>query len=212
MSAVAATKGANQISPANERVYRQSNLLGDWKGTWSKNHQTIELKVVNIKGNTAQVEYTHNGHTERGAATVNGNTITYGNITIGTRDGKMAAIEFTFGNAKMNGVLAKSAAAADQDKLVGTWIGTSSTTGQTASVRVLSISGRDAQVRYTVNGYTQQGVGTVYKNTVMVGKVQISSDDGLNGTVIFPVGRQTLSVSVKKYTPPSSSSSVNKLA
>jgi hypothetical protein len=74
MSAIAATRGANQISPANERVYHQSNLLGDWKGTWSKNHQTIELKVVNIKGNTAQVEYTHNGHTERGAATVNGST------------------------------------------------------------------------------------------------------------------------------------------
>ncbi len=212
MTTVAATKGANQISPANERVYRQSNLLGDWRGTWSKNHQAVGFKVVNIKGNTAQVEYTHNGHTERGAATVNGGTITYGNVTIATRNGNVGVIEFRFGGAKMSGVLAKVAAAPDQDKLVGTWIGTSATTGQTTSVQVLSISGRDAQVKYTVNGYTQQGVGTVYKNAVMVGKVQVSSDDGLHGTVIFPAGRQTLSMPVKKYTPPSSSSSVNKLA
>jgi hypothetical protein len=212
MSAVAATRSANQISPADERVYRQSNLLGDWKGTWSKNHQTIGFKVVSIKGNAAQVEYTHNGHTERGIGVVNGGTITYGSIMVGTRDGQVAGIEFTFGNAKMSGVLAKSTAPVEQDKLVGAWIGTSPDTGQTTSVQILAIKGRDAQVRYTVNGYTQQGIGTVYKNTVMIGKVQVTSDDGVNGTVIFPVGRQTLSVDVEKFTPPSSSSSVNKLA
>ena len=212
MSTIAATQSTNQISPANERVYHQSNLLGDWKGSWTKTHQPVELKVVNIRGNTAQVEYTHDGHTERGVATVNGNTITYGNVTIGTRDGKKAAMEFSLGTATMSAILDKAAAPADQNKLVGTWIGSSAATGQTATFQVLSINGRDAQVKYTVNGHSAQGVGDVYKNTVTFGKVQVSSDDGVTGKVIFAVGRNTFSQSVTKYTPKSGTSSVNKLA
>jgi hypothetical protein len=211
MSTIAATQGASQISPAIERVYHQSNLLGDWKGSWTNSHQPVELKVVSIKGNTAQVEYTHNGHTERGVGTVNGSMITFGNVTIGTRDGKKAALEFSFGTAKMSAILAKAAVPADQNKLVGNWIGSSATTGQTATFQVLSISGRNAQVRYTVNGHSAQGVGDVYKNTVTFGKVQVTSNNGLTGTVIFPVGRNTLSLSVTKYTPNGSASSVNKL-
>jgi hypothetical protein len=210
MTAITSSQGGNQISPANERLYHQSNLVGDWKGLWSKNHQPVEFKVVNIRGNTAQVEYTHNGHTERGTASVNGGTIAYGNVTIGTRDGKTAAIEFSFGTAKMTGVLAKAAAPADQNKLVGTWTGASATTG--ASVQVLSINGRDAQVKSTINGVSQQGIGTVYKNTVMLGKSQFSSNDGVNGTVTYQVGHQTLSLAVRRYTPPSTSTSLNKLA
>jgi hypothetical protein len=212
MTAITSSQGGNQISPANERLYHQSNLVGDWKGLWSKNHQPVEFKVVNIRGNTAQVEYTHNGHTERGTASVNGGTIAYGNVTIGTRDGKTAAIEFSFGTAKMTGVLAKAAAPADQNKLVGTWTGASATTGASASVRVLAINGRDAQVASTINGVSQQGTGTVYKNTVMLGKSQFSSNDGVNGTVTYQVGHQTLSLAVRRYTPPSTSTSLNKLA
>ena len=211
MSAIAATQSANQISPANERVYHQSNLVGDWKGSWTTNHQPVELKVISIKADTAQVEYTHNGHTERGTGTVNGSTITFGNVTIGTRDGKKAALEFSLGTAKMSAILSKAAAPVDQNKLVGNWIGSSATT--TATFQVLSISGRNAQVKYSVNGHSAQGVGDVYKNTVTLGKVQVTSNDGSTGKVIFPVGRNTLSVSVAKYVPKSSASSslVNKL-
>ena len=212
MSAIASTQSANQISPINERLYHQSNLVGDWKGLWAKNHQPVELKVVNIRGNTAQVEYTHNGHTERGAGSVNGATVTYGNVTLGTRDGKNAGIEFSFGTAKMTAVLAKVAAPADQNKLVGTFIGTSATTGASATVQVLAINGRDAQIKATINGVSQQGIGTVFKNAVMFGKSLFSSDDGVHGTVTFQVGRQTLSLAVSRYTPPSTSTSVNKLA
>jgi hypothetical protein len=209
MSAIAATQSANQISPANERVYHQSNLLGDWKGSWTTNHQPVEFKVVNIKAGTAQVEYTHNGHTERGTATVNGATITFGDVTIGTRDGKNAALEFSVGTAKMSAVLTKAAAPADQNKLVGNWIGSSAT--MSATFQVLSINGRDAQVKYSVNGQSAQGVGDVYKNTVTFGKVQVTSNDGVTGKIIYPVGRNTLSLSVSKYTPKTSTSSVNKL-
>ena len=92
------------------------------------------------------------------------------------------------------------APATDQSPLIGSW-GGSNSDGQGASVQVLSISGRDAQVVYTVNGYTQQGVGTVYGNTVMFGNAQISSADGSNGTMVFPVGRQAVSVDVTKYPP-----------
>jgi hypothetical protein len=212
MTAIAATQSANQISPVDERVYHQSNLVGDWKGLWAKNHQPVEFKVVSIQGTTAQVEYTHNGHTERGTGTVAGATVTYGDVTIGTRDGKNAGIEFSVGTAKMTGVLAKVAAPPDQNKLVGTWIGNSPTTGASATVRILSINGRDAQIKATINGVSQQGIGTVYKNTVMFGKSQFSSDNGVNGTVTFQVGHQTLSLAVSRYTPPSTSTSVNKLA
>jgi hypothetical protein len=78
-----------------------------------------------------------------------------------------------------------------------------------------SRSVRDAQVQYTVNGRTVTGVGDVYKNTVTLGSVQVSSDDGVHGRVTFPVGHGTLTVNASKFTPPSGNSagsSVNKLA
>ncbi len=215
MTTIGSTQAANQISPVNERLYHQSYLLGDWKGSWTKNHQPVEFKVVSIQGSSAQVEYTHNGHTERGTATVNGGTITYGNVTIGTRNGQKAALEFSFGTTKMTAILSKTAAPVDQNKLVGTWIGTSVKTLQTATFKVLSISGRNAQVQYTVNGHTVQGIGDLYKNVITLGKVQISSNDGVHGTVTFPVGHSTLTVDVTKFTPGTSGtsgSSVNKVA
>jgi len=205
-------QSSSQISPANERVYHQSYLLGDWKGTWTNSSQPVEFKVVNIRGDKAQVEYTHNGRTERGLGDVNGGTITFGNVTIGTRNGTKAALEFSVGTAKSSAILDKQTPVTDQSNLVGSWSGYSRDNGQSASFQVLSVNGRDAQVRYTVNGLTHQGIGTVYKNTVMFDKAQISSDDGKNGNVVFQVGHQTFSVPVTKYQPPSTSSSVNKLA
>jgi hypothetical protein len=199
VSTISSIPAGSQISPATERVYHQSNLVGDWKGSFSKTNQPIELKVVNIKGDTAQVEYTHNGYTERGNATVNGASITYGAVTIATRDGKKAAVEFAFGTAKQTAVLSKTAAAADQNPLVGNWIG--STDSQTAAFQVLSISGRDAQVRYSIDGQSATGVGDVTKNSVNFGKVAFASKDGLNGTVTFPVGNKTFTLAVKKFTP-----------
>jgi hypothetical protein len=205
----------SQISPATERVYHQSNLLGDWKGTSTRDHQPIEFKVINIRGSKAQVEYTHNGHTERGLADVDGATITFGNVTIGTRNGQKAALEFSASGAKWSAILDKQApSTADQNKLVGSWTGYSSENGHSASFTVLSINGRDAQVRYTVNGFTHQGTGTVYKNTVMFNGAQISSDDGNSGQVVFRDRNQSLSVPVTKLktSSASSTSTVNKLA
>jgi hypothetical protein len=208
MTSVGATQTPpSQISPANERVYHQSNLLGDWKGSFSKNHQPIEVKVVSINGQSAQVEYTHNGHTDRGTGTVDGSTVSFGNITIGTRNGTNAALEFSFGTAKMTATLTKTATPADQNKLIGDWIGSSAT--QSATFKVASINGRDAQVQYTVGGQTGTGVGDLYKNTVTLGRVQVSSADGVQGTMTFPVGHSTLTLHVTKFTPNATSSSAN---
>jgi hypothetical protein len=107
MVAVTSIPAGSQISPGTERVYHQTRLLGDWKGTWSKDNRPVEFKVLNIKGSTAQVEYTHGGQTERGTATVNGSTITFGNVTIGTRDGSKAALEFSYGTTKNTAILDK---------------------------------------------------------------------------------------------------------
>jgi hypothetical protein len=90
VSSVATT---SRITPLNEKLYHQSNLLGDWKGSFKKTNGAIEFKVLSINGNTAQVAYTHNGQTERGIATVSQNSITFGNVTIATRDGNQAAFE-----------------------------------------------------------------------------------------------------------------------
>ena len=167
---------SSQISPVDERIYHQSNLLGDWRGAWTKSNQPVEFKVINIRGTTAQVEYTHNGHTERGIADVSGATITFGDVTIGTKNGQVAALEFSVGTAKSTAILQKQAADADQNKLVGSWSGFSSANGQSAFFQVVSVDGRDAQVTYTANGTTQKGTGTAYKNTVMFGKAQITSN------------------------------------
>jgi len=113
MTSIGSSQPANQISPVNERIYHQSNLLGDWKGTWTKNHQPLEFKVVGIHGDTAQIEYTHDGHTERGTGTVSAATITFGNVTIGTRDGTTAGLEFSLGTAKSTAILTKTAAPVD---------------------------------------------------------------------------------------------------
>jgi hypothetical protein len=210
MTAISST--TSQISPATERVYHQSNLLGDWKGTWANTNRPVEFKVVNIRGSKAQVEYTHDGHTERGLADVSGATITFGNVTIGTRNGSVAAFEFSVAGAKKTATLNKQAATADQNKLVGTWNGFSTTNGNSASFTVKSVDGRDAVVSYTVNGVTHQGTGTVYKNTVMFGKAQVTSDDGKSGTVVLQAGNRSFAVPVTKYVPPTTSSAVNKLA
>jgi hypothetical protein len=202
----------SQISPATERVYHQSNLLGDWKGTWKNSNSPVEFKVVNIRGNKAQVEYTHDGHTERGLADVNGATITFGNVTIGTRNGSVAAFEFSVSGATKTAILNKQAATADQNKLVGTWNGFSTSNGKSASFTVKSVDGRDAVVSWTVDGVAHAGTGTVYKNTVMFGKAQVTSDDGKTGTVVLQVGSHSYAIPVTKYVPPTTSTAVNKLA
>ena len=215
MTAITTIPKGSQISPASERVYHQSNLIGDWKGSWQKNGRPVEVKVVNIRGSTAQIEYTHDGHTERGIGSVDGATITYGNITIGTKNGSVAALEFSSGTSKMTAVLNKQSSTADQSKLVGSWSGTGS--GQSAFFQVVSVDGKDAQVRFTANGAAIQSGDaiTVGQNTVMFGsKAQFTTTDGLHGHVVFSVGHKTYSVPVTKNKTPTStsSSSVNKLA
>lgn len=206
----------NQISPVNERIYHQSNLVGDWKGTWKNTNRPVEFKVVNIRGTQAQVEYTHDGHTERGIASVDGATITYGDVTIGTKNGQTGALEFSVGTAKLTAVLNKQAAPTDQSKLVGSWSGFSRNNGQSAFFQVVSVDGKDAQVRFTANGSAiQSGEGIVSGNAVMFGsKATFTSSDGQNGNVIFKVGHSTYAVPVTKNKPTtsSSSSSVNTLA
>jgi hypothetical protein len=218
VSAINIPKGS-QISPAVERVYHQTNLIGDWKGTWKNSASPVEFKVVNIKGPQAEVEYTHDGHTERGIASVDGATITYGNVTIGTKNGSVAVLEFSAGTATKTAVLNKDTSGTDQNKLVGTWSGFNKDNRQSAFFQVISVDGRDAQVRFTANGGTiQTGDGIVSGNAVMFGsKAQFSSTDGQNGTIIFKSGLKTYSVPVTKTKTPAattttSTNAVNKLA
>ena len=49
VSAINIPKGS-QISPATERVYHQTNLIGDWKGTWKDSGRQLEFKVARGKG------------------------------------------------------------------------------------------------------------------------------------------------------------------
>lgn len=203
MSTVAST---SQISPANERAWHQSNLLGDWKGNIKQNHAPVEFNVISINGSTAQVEYTHNGRTERGQATVSQNSITFGNVTIATRNGSQAAFEFGYqptGQLATTGtqtaILSKDTSTANANPLVGSWTGATAT--ESAAFQVTSISGRNAQVKYDIGGVSGQGVGDVVGNAVLLGKIQFSLTDGVNGKVTFQSGKQTIALPVKKFTP-----------
>ncbi|QPF89946.1 hypothetical protein [Bradyrhizobium commune] len=206
------TQSTSQISPANERVYHQSAMLGEWKGNWAGNNQAVGFKVVNIRGTRAQVEYTHNGHTERGFGQVNGATITFGSVTVGTKDGKNLVLLFSAGGGKQTATLAKQAPPASDSRLMGSWGGYSSDNGKSASFRVLSVNGNEAQVSVTTDGITRQGTGIVYKNVIMFGQAQIATDDGQNGKIIYQVGMKSFLVPVTKYPPADSSSSVDQTA
>ncbi len=203
----------SQISPANERLYHQSALVGDWKGNWVGNNQPVGFKVVNIRGNRAQVEYTHNGHTERGFAQVNGTLINFGGVTVGTKDGKNMVLLFSVGNVgRQTANLEKQAPPASDSNLMGSWGGYSPDNGKSASFKVLSVDGNEAQVSVTTDGITRQGTGLVYKNVIMFGQSQIATDDGKNGTIIYQVGTKSFTVPVTKYPPADGSSSVDRVA
>ncbi|MGJ4941178.1 hypothetical protein ACQR1W_11455 [Bradyrhizobium sp. HKCCYLS1011] len=194
-------QSTSQISPAMERVYHQSNLLGEWKGSWTANNQAVSFKVVNIRGAQATIEYTHNGRTERGIGKVNGATIDFGNVTLGTKNGKTAVLLFSAGGGKATATLEKQAPAGEQSNLTGSWAGYSADNGKSASFRVLSVSGNEAQVSVTTDGITRQGTGIVYKNVIMFGQSQISTDDGKNGNVIYQFGNKSYMVPVTKLPP-----------
>jgi hypothetical protein len=195
----------SQISPANERAWHQSNLLGDWKGTTKQNHAPVEFKVISINGSTAQVEYTHNGRTERGTATVDKDSITFGNVTIATRNGSQAAFEFGYQpsgqlatTGKQTAVLDKTAdPTADTNPLQGSWTGATASTS--ASFQVVSVNGRDAQVKYNIAGTSETGVGDIVGNSVLLGKIQFTNIDGKNGKVTFQSGHQTIQLAVQKF-------------
>lgn len=206
------SSSTNQISPANERMYHLSNLVGDWKGNWAGNNQAVGFKVVNIRGARAQIEYTHNGHTERGFGEVNGAIITYGNVTVGTKDGKNLALVFSAGGGQATATLQKQAPPGSDNNLMGSWGGYSADNGKSASFRVVAIDGKEATVSVTTDGITRQGTGYVYKNVIMFGQSQIATDDGKNGKIIYQVGSKSFMVPVTKYPPADSSSSVDKTA
>ena len=206
------TSSTSQISPANERVYHQSSLVGDWKGNWAGNNQAVGFKVVNIRGARAQIEYTHNGHTERGFGQVSGALITFGTITVGTKDGKSLVLLFSSGVGKQSATLQKQAPAGSDSILMGSWGGYSADIGKSASFRVLAINGKEATVSVTTDGITRQGTGYVYRNVIMFGQSQISTDNGQNGKIIYQVGSKSFTVPVTKYPPADSSSSVDRTA
>jgi hypothetical protein len=216
MTTISSSTSANVIAPDVERVYHQSNLVGDWKGVWTNNHSQIEFKVLNIRGPDAQVEYTHNGRTERGTGQVDGDTVTFNNVTIATRNGQTAALEFAANGAKQTAVLAKVPAAGDQSQqLVGTWSGFSRTNGQSVTFQVVSVNGHDAQVKLAANNSPLvTGAATVSKNSVMLaGKGQFTMGaDGQSGNVMLQIGSKSYAIPVARAKPTTSSSSVNKLA
>lgn len=207
MSTISAT-GANQITTLNEKLYHQSNLLGDWKGSVNQTHQPIEFKVLSINGSTARIEYTHNGYTEKGIGTVSQNAITYNNVAIATRDGQQAGFEWSFtpqgqlaSVGSQTAVLNKVAApASDSNPLVGAWTGAD--VSHSISFQVTAINGRDAQVKYSIDGNSGQGVGDVTGNSVLLRNIQFASaSGGASGTVTFQSGKKTIALPVKRFTP-----------
>lgn len=212
-SVTSSVPAGSQIPPADERLYKQSNLIGDWKGSYTKLKGPVEFKVLSIKNGTAQVEYTHNGRTDRGTATVSKNELTFENVTIATRNGQKAVIQLDASVTKFNGVLDKDTTTAKvpDGPLVGTWTGTDNKTGDVASFTVKSVTGKEADVSYTVNGITKKGKATVYQNVVRLGNVQVTVNPDTTGKISFTKLAQTLSISAKKLST-STNSTTSKVA
>ncbi len=105
--AITVASSGSFILPANERVYKTSNLLGEWQGTWN-DKQTFSFKVLSIKNNQAKIEYTHDGRKEAGNAIVDKNTITFGNVTIITRNGANGVIQFKLGTFEKHTTILKT--------------------------------------------------------------------------------------------------------
>ena len=109
-------------------------------------------------------------------------------------------------------MLEKQAPPANESNLTGSWAGYSADNGKSASFRVLAVKGNEAQVSVTTDGITRQGIGIVYKNVIMFGQSQISTNDGKSGTVIYQVGNKSFMVPVNKLPAVSTSSSVDRSA
>lgn len=212
-SVTSSVPAGSQIAPADERLYHQSNLIGDWKGSYTKLKGPVEFKVLSIKNGTAQVEYTHNGRTDRGTATVSKNQLTFQNVTLATRNGQKAVIQMDASVTKFNGVLDKDATASKKPDgpLVGTWTGTDNKTGDVANFTVKSVTGKEADVSYTVNGITRTGTATVFQNVVRLGDVQITINPDRSGKISFKKLAQTLSLSAT-VVKPAANSTVSKFA
>jgi hypothetical protein len=91
---------------ANERVWPSKRFLGEWKGSWN-GKDTFTLKVSEIKAGTAKVEYTVNGRTERGTATIDRYMLNFNGTTFATKDGRNGISQLTVGSYTKNGQMAK---------------------------------------------------------------------------------------------------------
>ncbi|MDR3439040.1 hypothetical protein [Telmatospirillum sp.] len=85
------TTNGSYISPANEAVYHQSQLIGTWQGTMNGN-QAVTFTVKNIKGSSAQVEMDYAGKKEFGTASVDQNVLTFNNFSIATKNGSLGVL------------------------------------------------------------------------------------------------------------------------
>jgi hypothetical protein len=202
-AAAAITATGSQVSKQDETLYQQGNLIGTWTGKWSGTNQSVTFKVLKITGSTAEIEYDHNGQIQKGQATVSQNSITFGNVTIGTNNGSSGAIEFEAGTVTKTGTLTKtstpSSATSDPTHLIGSWSGLTST-GNAASFQVKSITGTSAVVTSTVNGITNSGTGSynATNHVITFGSSQIALDNNGNANVIFKSLGSTYSVPVTK--------------
>ncbi|MDR3493316.1 MAG: hypothetical protein P4L82_01830 [Ancalomicrobiaceae bacterium] len=198
--ASAVTTNGSYISGVNERLYKQSNLLGTWKGTMD-GKAIVTLKVTSIKGSTAQVEFDHGSTKEHGTATVSQNTLTYGNVTIGTKNGTNAVMIFAAGTLQQAYQLTKDTTDQQSNKLVGAWSGLNPLTGAAINFNVKSVDGKTAQVTAIAGGKTQTGTADVLNDIVRIGYTQISSSDGQTGRAMYKLGNQYLALSVTKQKP-----------
>ncbi len=208
-SNAAISASGSQIPKQEEQLYTQSNLIGTWSGNWSANKQPITITVLKITGATAEIQYTQNGNTQKAQAQVSQNTISFGNITIGTKNGTNGAAELQVGSFTETATLTKtSATPTDPNKLVGSWSGLTST-GNAASFTVTSVAGTSATVNVTVDGIIHKGTGTynAANNLITFAGTQLALKSDGSANVTFSQLGQTYAVPVTKASTAASKTS-----
>ena len=216
MAAITSIPKGSQISPATERVYHQSNLIGDWKGTWQKNRSPSSSRSSTSgapapRSNIPMTDIPSGGSAASTAPPSSSATSRSAPRTVGRRAGIFLGHREEDRGPQQGGRAGRPEQAGRKlERLFER-----QRPERVLPGRVRRRPGCAGQVHRQWRQPSSPATAIVYQNTVMFGsKAQFTTNDGQTGNVVFKIGNKSYSVPVTKNKPAASSlrHTVNKLA